>query len=301
MSTILKALERLEKEKQGGAPKPGSATELAVVRPGVPQEPRRRWVWLAGGVGALALTGVLALWLRPFVIEPTAELESPQVGVRTSLIPPAVPPASEEPVAVAAVEPAPAPVPAAPGVEPPQTAPAVAPAAPVEPAPLAAVAPVAEAQPTLPGVAPGEPAPIPEPAPGSPEPARAEVPVVATPAPEPEPVAIDEPEPGPALVEPAAPPPPPAREALRPRPAEPKPRPAPVVARAPDPQLAVERTIWHPDATRRRAYVRLEGRASTELREGDSLGGIAVRRIEPSGVVFVVEGRELRRAVGALP
>jgi hypothetical protein len=47
--------------------------------------------------------------------------------------------------------------------------------------------------------------------------------------------------------------------------------------------------------------VRLEGRAPAELHEGDSLGGIAVRRIEPSGVVFVVEGRELRRAVGALP
>jgi hypothetical protein len=47
--------------------------------------------------------------------------------------------------------------------------------------------------------------------------------------------------------------------------------------------------------------VRIEGRASTELREGDSLGGIAVRRIEPSGVVFVAEGRELRRSVGTLP
>jgi hypothetical protein len=63
----------------------------------------------------------------------------------------------------------------------------------------------------------------------------------------------------------------------------------------------VERTVWHPDAARRRAWVRLEGRSSTELHEGDSLGGIVVRRIEPSGVVFVVEGRELRRAVGALP
>jgi hypothetical protein len=63
----------------------------------------------------------------------------------------------------------------------------------------------------------------------------------------------------------------------------------------------VERTIWHPDPARRRAWVRLEGRASTELHEGDALGGVAVRRIEPSGVVFVVEGRELRRAVGALP
>jgi hypothetical protein len=88
---------------------------------------------------------------------------------------------------------------------------------------------------------------------------------------------------------------------VRPPPTPPKPRPAPAVARAPEPKVAVERTVWHPDATRRRAWVRLGDRASTELREGDSLGGVAVRRIEPSGVVFLVEGRELRRAVGALP
>ena len=46
MSTILKALERLEKEKQGGGPRPGPG-ELSVVRPGVPQEPGRRWLWIA--------------------------------------------------------------------------------------------------------------------------------------------------------------------------------------------------------------------------------------------------------------
>jgi type II secretory pathway component PulC len=89
--------------------------------------------------------------------------------------------------------------------------------------------------------------------------------------------------------------------AEKPKPAA-KPGPAVVAARDPDPRLAVERTIWHPEAARRRAFVRLAGRSSaTEVREGDTLGGAEVRRIDPSGVVFAYEGRELRRSVGAAP
>ncbi len=310
MSTILKALERLEKEKQGGAAGPSPANELAVARPGVPQEPRRRW-WLAGA-GALVLTGLLALWLRPHVVG-TDRAPAMDGG----LVAPAEPvPAATVPTAIVA-EPAPPRSPA--------------------PAPLAA-APEATVQPPPPVVTPApDPAPgpareetAPEPqasdlakASGMPEEPAPAAPIAALEAPpgepaleparDPEPVAVREPvplpEPAPAPiaveVEPVPPPPPPpARDgepATAPAPSA-KPKPAALAARPAGPRVTVERTIWHPDAARRRAFLRPEGRASAaELREGDSLGEIQVERIEPSGVVFLHEGREVRRAVGARP
>jgi hypothetical protein len=297
MSTILKALERLEKEKQGGAPRPGGAAELSVVRPGVPQEPSRRWLWIAAGVGALALTTVLAVWLRPLVEEPPGE-EIALAAERP--VPPEAAPgqptAPTEPVAVTQPDPEPTPATTAAlsPVPPSAPAPAAEPSGPAPPAP--------EPSPTEAPAAPPAPEPAVAPAPPPVAPAPPSDPVQAvvaeTTAPAPEPAPSAEPAPTRRAAEPT---PSPAPEAARPRPAPPKPRPAPAVARAPEPKVVVERTIWHPDPERRRAWVRLEGRASTELHEGDALGGVAVRRIEPSGVVFVVEGRELRRAVGALP
>ena len=284
MSTILKALERLEKEKQGGAPGMAEANEIAVVRPGVPQEPRRRWTWIAGGTGALALTALLALWLQPPDVVPP-ELAAPSAPTRPAepapqAVVPAPPPA----------EPAPqADVPASPPAEPVPLAP---------PAPLAAE-PAGEAQPPPAVVAPVvEPAPPPEPPPPPPAEPVPVVPVAATPARAPEPVPISAPEPSPEALKPASHPPAPRAVEHR----SPKPPPPAVAARATDPKPAVERTIWHPDPARRRAFVRREGGgAAAEVREGDVLGEVSVRRIEPSGVVFVFDGRELRRAVGAPP
>jgi hypothetical protein len=68
------------------------------------------------------------------------------------------------------------------------------------------------------------------------------------------------------------------------------------------PGLVVTRTSWHPDTARRRALVRVEGRAEPlELRQGDAVGGLVVATIEPSGVIFRMGDVEVRRKVGQAP
>jgi hypothetical protein len=62
----------------------------------------------------------------------------------------------------------------------------------------------------------------------------------------------------------------------------------------------VTRTLWHPDAGRRVAVLEVEGREDpVELREGDAVGDAVIRHIEPSAVVFLYRGVEVRRRVGA--
>jgi hypothetical protein len=63
------------------------------------------------------------------------------------------------------------------------------------------------------------------------------------------------------------------------------------------PRLAVERTQWHPAAEKRVAWVSATGE-TRELREGDVIEGAIVREIRPSSVLFSFEGEELRRGVG---
>ena len=71
------------------------------------------------------------------------------------------------------------------------------------------------------------------------------------------------------------------------------------IARAPMPEPSVLRTTWHPDPARRAAEVKLaDSEESIRLREGDALGPLIVVAIEPLGVVFSHEGVELRRPVG---
>jgi hypothetical protein len=67
----------------------------------------------------------------------------------------------------------------------------------------------------------------------------------------------------------------------------------------PFPALRVERTTWHPLAERRLAIVEVAGEGARELREGDQVAGATVASIEPSGVVFRFDGRDVRRKVGA--
>jgi hypothetical protein len=68
------------------------------------------------------------------------------------------------------------------------------------------------------------------------------------------------------------------------------------------PAVVVTRTSWHPDPTRRRALVQVEGRAEPlELRHGDAVGSLVVATIEPSGVVFRMGDVEVRRKVGQAP
>ncbi len=63
--------------------------------------------------------------------------------------------------------------------------------------------------------------------------------------------------------------------------------------------LDVLRTVWHPHPERRLALVLLPGEsAARELREGETADGWTVLSIEPSSVVLLHDGVELRAAVG---
>jgi len=81
--------------------------------------------------------------------------------------------------------------------------------------------------------------------------------------------------------------------ALRESEAEPR-----VAAVSPAPEVWVERTSWHPTPAKRSALVRVGADATLELREGDAVGGLVVKEIRPSGVLFLRDGAELKRAVG---
>jgi hypothetical protein len=72
-----------------------------------------------------------------------------------------------------------------------------------------------------------------------------------------------------------------------------------MLARANIPAVFVSSTVWHPERDRRLAKVTFEGSAMRELHEGDSIGPLVVSKIEPSGVIFLHDGVELRRRVGA--
>ncbi len=65
------------------------------------------------------------------------------------------------------------------------------------------------------------------------------------------------------------------------------------------PDVSVIRTSWHPQAARRSARIRLQ--ASEEilnLKEGDAVGGLVVKEISPSSVLFAAGEIEIRRRVG---
>jgi hypothetical protein len=65
-------------------------------------------------------------------------------------------------------------------------------------------------------------------------------------------------------------------------------------------RIRVEKTLWHPLAERRVAVVTLPDRdGPMRVREGELLGDVRVSKIEPSGVVFSGDAGEVRRAVGA--
>ena len=64
-------------------------------------------------------------------------------------------------------------------------------------------------------------------------------------------------------------------------------------------EVVVTRTTWHPSAERRVAVVRGAGDSQErEVHEGDSVGSLQVLRIEPSDVVFLRQGVEVRQRVG---
>jgi hypothetical protein len=274
MSTILKALRRVEEEHGASAGAPRRALRGDLVGGAQTPPPRRRqrgpnWkLW--GSLGAVLLVAGLVWWRLPRP-ESAEIVQAVAAPAEPSKVPAEVEP---DPTLAAAPEPAPPTPVAAAGPEPAALAPAAASAVPRE---------VAERLPPLGApleTAPAERAAEPEAAPpAAREPARTPAPA----APKPSAVAAA-PKPTPAPVAEPAPPPPAA--------------PAPFAAPS-APSIEVERTSWHPSPERRVAWVRLEGLAGTrELHEGDGIGTLVVREIRPSSVLFQHGSVQLQRRVG---
>jgi hypothetical protein len=77
------------------------------------------------------------------------------------------------------------------------------------------------------------------------------------------------------------------------------PRPSKVIQRAEIPLISVGKTVWHPDADRRSAIVELtESGESLQLKEGDAIGPLVIETIKPSGVLFIHDGVEIEYRVG---
>jgi hypothetical protein len=312
MSTILKALRRLEREKSAQSDRSLSEA-VANASPPAPRRRPARWL-VAGGVltGALAIAAVVFLVLpsrdeaeggdpveiaatpqKPSPANPTAkhrrrtararapsasarERPARGTGAEARIVPSAQPAAPPElpPAALSSeVEVVKRIRPANPASEP-----SAAKAAPAEAPPRSERA---TEQPARPAGSAEDPAARPKPGSQRPAAPEAEKSVHL------------------ASAAPAAKPPPTPR-------AEPPPRPAPPgaesesILRSPVPTVYVERTIWHPMAERRVAVIVLEGNDETlKLHEGDAVGPLVVGKIEPSGVFFVHDGVELRRRVGA--
>ena len=312
MSTILKALRRLEREKTAQSDR--SLNEaVASASPPAPSRRPARW-FVAGGVlaGALAIGAVVFLVLpsrdeaeggdpveiaaapqKPSPAHPTAKRRR-----RTAKAPAASAAARKRPALNTGAEPriVPRAQPAAPTGLPPaalssevEVVKRIRPANPSSEPSAAEVEP-AEAPPrswraTEQLARPSESSedPAARPKPGSRRPAALEAK---------ESVQV-------ASAAPTAKPPPTPRAEPPPKPAPPAAKSEPIL-RSPVPTVYVQRTIWHPMAERRVAVVALEGNAETlELHEGDVVGPLVVGKIEPSGVFFVHDGVELRRRVGA--
>jgi hypothetical protein len=65
------------------------------------------------------------------------------------------------------------------------------------------------------------------------------------------------------------------------------------------PEVRVEKTVWHPDPKRREAVISVSGReGAVRVHEGDRLGLLVVSEIEPTGVRFTHRGVALERRVG---
>ena len=310
MSTILKALQRLEDEKSANVER--SLNEQVVAhRP--PLDPERRGL----RIGAIAIGG-LAVAAAVFYFWPAGEETNAEVAMEPA--PAAAAPvttaevAAEKPGRRRSARPAPAAraqqdsseVEISPVVEivklldaPPADSDSAAPAAlPKSAAPLAQAGAQRPARrPNVsrpdPQVARESAQPIPAPKqvadtkPPTTQISGSSVPAKPVPAP-PAPVEI-------AAVAPKSAP----TAATAPIPAaiqEPARR---VVQRAKIPVFSVEKTIWHPDADRRVAVVKLaDAEEILRLKEGDAVGPLVVKTINPGSVLFDHDDIEIRYNVG---
>jgi len=277
MSTILRALRRLEREKEAAEARARLRDE--VVAPTVVSH-RRVWpAWVAAGTGAVALGAALALYLlAPGSPPPTPDSTGSVAAAPTPIT-------SRAPMGVA---------------EPrqPIATPTTGLAKPAPPPPATGPSPIPDSRGPGPAVQPPDPtsspiavaaATTPESAGVIPAPA-AKVPTAARAAPDrlPESAPVSE---APAFSAP--------REPAR-RDAAPPPAPAASMVRTAWPDFSVQRTVWHPRSDRRIAHVAMapDG-AVVELHEGDSLGSLRVEEITPSGVTFSQGDVTISRRVGA--
>jgi hypothetical protein len=309
VSTILKALQRLEDEKSAGAER--SLDEQVVARR-PPPDPEHRGLRIgAVAVGGLAVAAVAFLfWFTR---------EEPDAEVATESPPPATAPAVAVTTKVAAEKPrrrpSDRPAPAARAQQdsseveissvvevvkhldaPPadSAAPVAAPNRAAPPAKAGAERPARQPSERKPRVARGaaEPRPAPEQVANaqSPTPQISGNSAPAKPAPVP-----------PAPVEVAAVAAKPALTAASTSiPAAIREPGQKVIQRAKLPALSVEKTIWHPDVYRRVAVVKLvDAEEVLRLKEGDAVGPLVVKTINPGSVLFTHDDIEIRYNVGS--
>jgi hypothetical protein len=298
VSTILKALRRLEEEKASAGSRPLREEVAMASGPAPAPSPRRRWVLAAAPLCVLFL--LAAIWsLWPAGHPDAASDVAAQPVATPAAAPEAVARAPRRPERVVRPAPEPARFPLEPRTSPSDAGlPDIAFASPVEVVdrgPVEPRTPIALARASDPLPEPhSAPAPEETPTPPAPEP------VVAKPAPPAPDRAVK-----PAAVPLVARSTPPAPEPAVAKPAAPKPAEVAAVpasqpaarAKSAGPAPRVERTRWHPVAERRVAFVTL-GDEALRIQEGDEFGRYVVREIEPSGVVFLEDGKPLRRKVG---
>ena len=321
MSTILKALQRLDREKSspGGRPLQDEVAAAA-------SAPSRRRLPVAAIGAAMAALGLglgasmFWLWPREKAVPELAAAPSALQGAAVAQNVPSAAVTQSVPDAVPAPPVLEAPTPAAPVASAPPPAAFSSPVAVVErpePPPVAEPAPAMPGEgaaetdvpaasapaPALPGDLPpyevaarkraarlSQPQPPPAPVARPVEVARAE-----PPAPVARPLERAESEPLAANALPAAPPAQPVRR----KPAAQTQAQTQKLVRANVPDVFVSSTVWHPQKDRRLAKVTFAGGAAQELHEGDAIGPLVVSVIEPSGVIFLHDGVEIRRRVGA--
>lgn len=292
MSTILKALRRLEQDKAAESERPLQNAVVEGAAPALPA-PSSRVRRLAIVLAGVALGAGGVLWLQRGGTEAPAAAPAASVAPPVAAAPPVLPalPAAAPPIPALAAAPIPTP--------------------PIG-TPAAAVLEGA-GEPELPGVASAPPAgPVAVAPPADPAPRLESFPA---PPPEPPPVRVARAEPRPtapvaelpvradsevagAVVGGAV------QRSGEERPLGEDVRAAPKArrqaARAPAAlDVAVVRTVWHPKRDRRTALLLGPDEVTPrEYREGDRLGALTLLRIEPSGVVFEKDGAEVMQKVG---
>ena len=305
MSTILKALEQLD--RNGGPPRPPPVEGFEGIDPGVPMPAMRRRsrrpVWLGVGL-AVAVVSLLLLLVAPGSDTPAS---APPATSVAAVVPPAPrrvevaqrvePTPVERRVEEASAAPVPTPPSQASASQTTGSARAAAVIEPVSPAPDIEVASPAPVVVTAEAVLDEKPRASVASQQAAPEPAPAPEPERTEPAPA-EPVLRQRATAGqlpPETIRLAWP------EVVSPEPA----REAEAIADAPvggapleAPSLGLDSTSWHPSSERRSATLLVAGGAPRVVREGDMAQGYVVVEITPSSVLFAKGDQTVRMRVG---